>query len=550
MVAGALAPFAPSGAAAQAPAPNGAREETFTVFQAGRVIGTELVSVTRTESGWTISASGRLNPPIDLVTRQLTLRYDSSWKPLELTMDATGQGRAQTIHTTIQGMTATTEIGGGGQPQPQVVTATTDADVFMLNLHFAAFEAVAARLRDAAAGSTMSGFQPAQLALSIRVGESTQERIQTPGRTIDAKHSHVTVTASAAGAPPIDLDIWADANGRLLRLSIPSQFLEVMREDISSPSTRQVTVSRPNDEAVRIAGNGFTLAGTVSKPLNAAAGRLPAVLLIGGSGATDRDELLFGIPIFGQLADAIADAGFLVLRYDKRGVGQSGGRPESATLADYADDARAAVKFLADRKDVDEKRIAVVGHSEGGAVAMIAGARDKRIAAIALVAAIGVSGAEVNLEQVKHAVERTNQTEAQKQATVALQRKIQQAVLTGSGWGEVAQYRRQADTPWFQSFLAFDPATVMPDIRQPLMIVQGELDTQVPPANADRLRALANARKSRSPVQIVKVPGVNHLLVAASTGEADEYPNLKDKHISADVTKAIVSWLQTTLAAK
>ena len=131
------------------------------------------------------------------------------------------------------------------------------------------------------------------------------------------------------------------------------------------------------------------LTGTLSKPASAPPGatRLPAVLLVGGSGPTDRDELVFGIPIFGQLADAIADAGFIVLRYDKRGVGMSGGRDEAATLADYADDVRAAVKFLSDRKDVDPKRIAFVGYGEGGIVAMLAAAKDKRIAALALVAA-------------------------------------------------------------------------------------------------------------------------------------------------------------------
>src|SRR5207249_1775364 len=132
-----------------------------------------------------------------------------------------------------------------------------------------------------------------------------------------------------------------------------------------------------------------------SKPAKAEAMRRPAVLLVGGSGPTDRDELTFGIPIFGQLADAIADAGFIVLRYDKRGVGMSGGRDEAATLADYADDVRAAIKLLSERKDVDPRRIAVVGHSEGGIVAMLAAAKDKRIAALALVATPGMTGAEL-----------------------------------------------------------------------------------------------------------------------------------------------------------
>ena len=61
-------------------------------------------------------------------------------------------------------------------------------------------------------------------------------------------------------------------------------------------------------------------------------------MLVAGSGPVDRDETVAGIPIFGQLASALADAGYLVVRYDKRGVGQSGGRPESATLSDYAED--------------------------------------------------------------------------------------------------------------------------------------------------------------------------------------------------------------------
>jgi pimeloyl-ACP methyl ester carboxylesterase len=275
---------------------------------------------------------------------------------------------------------------------------------------------------------------------------------------------------------------------------------------------------------------------------------LPAVVLVAGGGQTDRDELLFGIPVFGQLADAIADAGFIVLRYDKRGVGMSGGRDEAATIADYADDARAAVKFLSDRKDVDSKRIAMVGYGEGGIIAMLAAAKEKRLTALALVAAPGVTGAELNLEQVIHTLDRTNRPAADRQRTIELQKQIQQAVLTGSGWEPLAVYRRQADTPWFQSFLAFDPTKVMRDIRQPILIVQGDLDTQVAPANANKLEALASQRKNRPAPKVVRVRGINHLLVPAVTGEADEYPNLKDKRVSAEVSTAIVNWLQTAVA--
>src|SRR5581483_10042083 len=189
--------------------------------------------------------------------------------------------------------------------------------------------------------------------------------------------------------------------------------------------------SRPNDEQIKIPANGFSLVATVSKPAEAAA-RMPAVILVGGSGATDRDETVFNVPIFGQLADALADGGFLVVRYDKRGIGQSGGRAEAATLADYAEDARAAVRYIAERKDVDRKRLALVGHSEGGSVAMLAASKEKEIDALVLVDTIGVTGAELNLEQVKHALARSDKPEPERQSTIELQKKIQQAVLTGS----------------------------------------------------------------------------------------------------------------------
>ncbi|OLC42901.1 MAG: hypothetical protein AUH43_21630 [Acidobacteria bacterium 13_1_40CM_65_14] len=80
------------------------------------------------------------------------------------------------------------------------------------------------------------------------------------------------------------------------------------------------------------------------------------------------------------------------------------------------------------------------------------------------------------------------------------------------------------------------------------LIVQGELDTQVEPSNADKLEALARKRKNAPPVDVVKVPGVNHLLVPAKTGEVDEYGTLTEKQVSANVTDAIGTWLKKTLS--
>jgi uncharacterized protein len=96
----------------------------------------------------------------------------------------------------------------------------------------------------------------------------------------------------------------------------------------------------------------------------------------------------------------------------------------------------------------------------------------------------------------------------------------------------------------FRSLLMFDPAQVMPRIKQPILIVQGDLDVQVPPHHADRLGDLAHRRKKAGPVEVVHLPGVNHILVPATTGEVAEYPELKEKTISPDVAKTIAQWLR------
>src|SRR5262249_50431591 len=118
------------------------------------------------------------------------------------------------------------------------------------------------------------------------------------------------------------------------------------------------------------------------------------------------------------------------------------------------------------------------------------------------------------------------------------------------GWDQLpADVRKQVDNPEFQSILANDPAKVIPEVRQPILLVQGELDTQVEPANADKLEALARKRKNSPPVEVLKVPGVNHLLISAKTGEVSEYSTLTDKQVSPMVIDGIVSWLKKTFSA-
>jgi uncharacterized protein len=123
-------------------------------------------------------------------------------------------------------------------------------------------------------------------------------------------------------------------------------------------------------------------------------------------------------------------------------------------------------------------------------------------------------------------------------------------VMTGKGWeGIAANERKAADTPWLQSFLTFDPAKAMQDLKQPVLIVHGALDKEVPVAHADRLADLARKQSDSKSVEMVIVRGVNHLLIPAITGELAEYPELTDRTVSKDVSGAIGAWLTKTFAA-
>lgn len=537
-----------------APSAGGA-PRTFVIFLRGSAIGREELTVATDSTGFTLTAQARIGAPVNIVTRRAEARYRSDWSPESLVIDGTVNAAEVSVRTTFKDGSAVSV--GTDSGAPVAVTQAINAQTFALpSLFFTAPEALGRKL---AAGGDTSGEFRAFLApgvdVAFRVRASGTERMQTGTSTFEVR-SYELAFANASGELIVNLA--TDINGALVRLSVPAQSIEIVREDVATATARTQIYSNSGDEAVMIPAAGFNLGATLTRPragqqtgqLSAALpARLPAVVLLSGSGAGDRDGYAAGIPILGQLAGAIADAGFVAVRYDKRGSGQSGGRSESVTLSDYAEDARAVVNWLAKRKDIDPKRISIVGHSEGAWVALLTAAREKRIAAVALLAAPAATGAELVLEQQRRALDLLNAPPAEREEKIALQRKIQAAVLSGTGWeGVPPALRRQADIPWFQSLLAYNPATVVDDVRQPMLFVHGQLDRQVPIEHLETIADLARRTSKSKSVEVVSVIGINHLLVPAVTGEVTEYSTLTDRNISRDVTGAITAWLTKTHA--
>lgn len=511
-------------------------------------MGSETVSVSSTGNGWLLTASGRIVAPVDLVTNRLEIRYGPDWQPLQLLLEGSANGAPATLRTSFGLTTATSDMTQG--PRKGSATHTITPRAIVLPAHsFASYEALARRLVSATPGIRFSVYTVSDGEISAIVDRVTPRRISVPPGTVDVREYAMTLTGPMGSTP---LEIWIDTDGRLVRVVLRSTSTMAIREDLATVMAREERGRNPRDEDIFIGAAGFSLGATTTRP-GTASGKLPAVVLASAPGPQDRDYSAYGVPIFANIAGALADAGHFVVRYDARGSGRSGGRTENASLAEYVADLRQIVNWLRRQRDVDADRIAVIGYGDGAAVALLAAAREDRIRAVALVAAPGRSGKEVTLEQQDRLLADLRVSEAERSSKMELQRRLINAVLTGSSWDGIApDVRRQTDTPWFKGWLQFDPAAAIGELDQPILIVHGSLDVEMPVSHADRLQELSSSRRGTRPIHTRKVvvEGLNHLLVPAKTGAISEYDSLEERTVSRAATTAIVQWLRDIWASE
>jgi alpha-beta hydrolase superfamily lysophospholipase len=521
----------------------------YVIFLRGVPIGHEDISIRSTSAGTTISSRGSAGAPLSTVFRNVEMHYDADGSARSFVFEGSVNGIDVSLRTTLANGTAATQGAEAGKPLTvsQVVSPRT---ILLPSGLFAGFAALSPRLIAAAVGDEFPAYVVPRTELRARVVHIASDHMQKSTSLFDVRRVDLSFDD---GSGEVLVQVTAMPNGDLLRVNIPSQALDVVREDVATATARTDVYSNPGDHPIVIPAAGFNVGATVTLPGAAAAppaaggDRHPAVIFVASPDVADRDLIAPGVPAFGQLAGALADAGFISLRYDRRGTGQSGGRTESAALSDYAEDVRTMTKWLADRKDVDPKRIALVGHDTGAWIALLAASKDKRVAAAVSLAAPAVKGTDFVLEQQQLQLDRMRTPAAERDAKIALQQRIDAAALTGKGWEGIApELRRRADTPWFQSLLAFDPTRVAHDVDRPLLIVHGDLDREVPVGHAERL-ATAARTGSHEQVAVQVVRGVNHLMQRATSGEVGEYATLTGKGISPDVVATVTAWLQHTL---
>ena len=341
-------------------------------------------------------------------------------------------------------------------------------------------------------------------------------------------------------------------------LSLLLLLLGLRLNAVAQANTGPIDYSAPPDapftaEEVTIKATGYTLAGTLLIPKKGQR-PLPAVITITGSGQQTRDEPL-PIPNLGayrpmrQIAESLAARGIAVLRVDDRGVGGSGGRDTlmTATTSSFADDVRTEVAYLRSRPEIDPKRIALVGHSEGGIIAPMLALTDPQIAAIVLMAGSGKRGDLISMDQLSDVLDKTPgitpEIRAQK---VAEEQEIIKAVQTG---GDLSKYPAQVKLPWIKEFWTYDPLPPIRKVRTPILILQGGLDHQITPEQASMLETAAREGGNKDVTKRI-FPTLNHLFLPATTGSSTEYSSLTITAIPDEVLKVLSDWLVVKLKVK
>ena len=310
--------------------------------------------------------------------------------------------------------------------------------------------------------------------------------------------------------------------------------------------------------------DGIELSGTLTLPKTT--GRVPAVILVSGSGPQDRDETLFGHKPFLVIADHLTRNGIAVLRYDDRGFGKSTGKFAGATTEDFSRDAESGIDFLMQHAAIDPNKVGVIGHSEGGMIGPIIASRRSDLALIVMLAGPGITGAEISASQSraigKAAGLPDEYLQTQEDAIVALIAKTKKQgkaltedqinVLleriaaeseTKSAHVELmrAALKRLAD-PWMADFLVSDPEVYLSKVRCPVLAMNGEKDLQVLPdlnlkAIEKHLRAAGN-----QDFKTIELPGLNHLFQTCETGALSEYVDIEET-FSPKALDALTDWI-------
>jgi dienelactone hydrolase len=317
----------------------------------------------------------------------------------------------------------------------------------------------------------------------------------------------------------------------------------------------------PTSTDVEIDAGAGPLAGTLLVP--AGEGPFPGIVIVAGSGPTDRDGnnlFLKGQPNYlKDMAERLAKEGYASLRYDKRGVGKTPAGDKPADRDVFVSDCRAAFEFLTAKPGIDAKRVALLGHSEGGLVATLA-SKEVNAAALILVSTAGRPILEIFEDQVRALIDSQLEGENRDAATKMLEDFLARLAAGGEidlgpapeffsddlklVFGEVV---KPAKAAIMRTLYTVDPAEEVVSFKGPILIVHGEGDAQVPLDDSKLLEA-ALAKSGHASTTLEIVPGMDHVLKQLSGDKPEPYDG-PGRKLSEKFLQTLSLWLSKNLSS-
>ncbi|WP_142247874.1 alpha/beta hydrolase family protein [Alkalihalobacterium alkalinitrilicum] len=302
------------------------------------------------------------------------------------------------------------------------------------------------------------------------------------------------------------------------------------------------------------------LGATISFP-ESTEQKVPAVLLIAGSGAGDRDGNMpkLQLNLYKMIADGLAEAGFISLRYDKRGVGESEGELNKVGLWDLVDDAESALQFLRNLTNVDQEQVYVLGHSEGTILATALNERAS-LAGLILIAGAADTIEEATKYQRELAYEELNNESGIKgwlikklKITNKAEKKTQKifAKMSKSDKDEIrVQLFAKLPAKWFREHFQFDLYGSMENITCPVLAINGTKDIQTKVENVYKVPELVNG-----PSEVHVIEGMNHILRYQEGDVSIQkvksvYQAQASKRLHPDLMHIITNWLERNHAGR
>lgn len=305
----------------------------------------------------------------------------------------------------------------------------------------------------------------------------------------------------------------------------------------------------------------ITLKGTLTTPKEGE--DFPAVVLVTGSGPQNRDEELFGHKPFLVISDFLTKAGVAVLRYDERGVGESEGDYEKATPQILATDTEAAIEFLRNQDNIDEDKIGIIGHSEGGVIAPGVASKDDDLAFIVMLAGPVISGKDLLLLQKykldsaagapKSVLDKNNEIFGAahdivrdrslngKELEEALNKHFEKSYGDALPKKQRDEIVRQFTTVSMREIICIKPYEYIKEVEIPMLALFGSKDLQVPAT--ENIALLRELKKEHDlDVEIKEFANLNHLFQECETGMIQEYGKI-EQTIAPQVLNYIKDWI-------